>query len=435
MKKLIGQVIALTKNILLNEPEDKKLGMEQFSAGRTDPFSFGGFGIEWWYTEAAYKLVENISFMIITEYPSFSDCDHKSIQTSVRSTLREICVDKHVFNSDDVCFGRKKTLFECRSVSNTEYFAKYLLEKIIKNVKSSITDWCVIYTAPRISGDTFFIESERIHVIHKSDKSYWSRLSDIGYVTNDINPETGNYKDRETTQFSRLSYEYLFITESRGTLSGSRFSSSLKLRKLFSVIYAVSTKNRLHKVMARAYSHSMQIPHKDSNINMFTTSEIGKLLPYYLEEKVLNAEDINKIKAWYELEARLPKGQRDRINKCAHFINKGMNSKDIESYIQYFVALDALYGNRGSVEKSIVNGVSELPQNNGWKEKITWLFDLRNELVHGGSRFIEEWPDYMRYYKHFNSEPALDIEQLAFLALSSMPSILTESNKLLNKEK
>ncbi|MGP4734389.1 MULTISPECIES: hypothetical protein [unclassified Psychrobacter] len=76
MKKLVGQVIALTKNILLNEPEDKKLGMEQFSAGRTNPFSFGGFGIEWWYTEAAYKLVENISFMIITEYPSFSDCDH-----------------------------------------------------------------------------------------------------------------------------------------------------------------------------------------------------------------------------------------------------------------------------------------------------------------------------------------------------------------------
>lgn len=429
MKKLIGQVIALTKNILLNEPEDRKFSMEQFSAGKTDPFSFGGFGIYWWYTEAAYKFVENISFMITTEYPLFSDCDHKSIQNTVRTTLREVCVDKHIFNSDDVCFGRKNTLFECRSVSNTEYFAKYILDKVVNNIKSSITDWCVIYTAPRLSGSTFVIESEKIHVIHKSDKNYWSRLSEIGYETYVINPETGNDKDGLATPFSRLSYEYLFVTESRGTVNGSRFSSSLKFRKLFSVIYAVSTKTRLLKVMEKPYSHSMQIPHKDSIINRLTISEIGKLLPYYSEEKVLNNEDINNVKVWYELEARLLKEQRDRINKCAHFINKGMNSKDIESYVHYFVALDALYGNRGSVEKSIVNGVSELPQNNVWNEKIRWLFDLRNELVHGGSRFIEEWPDYLRYYRHFNAEPASDIEQLAFLALSSMPLIFTESNK------
>jgi len=436
MKKLIGQVIALTNNIFLNEPEGEKFGKEQFSAGRTDSFGFGGFGIEWWYTDIAYKIVENISFMITTEYLSFSDCDHKSIQATIRSTMREVCVDKHIFDNDDVCFARKKTLFECRTISNTEYFAKYLLDKIINNVKSSITDWCVIYTAPRISGETFFIESEKIHVIHKSDKNYWRKLSNIGYATNKINPETGSYKDREISQFSHLNYEYLFATESRGTINGSRFSSSLKLRKLFSVIYAVSPKdNRLHKVMARPYSHSMQIPHKNSNIDAFTTAEIGKLLPYYLEQKILSAEDINKIKVWYELEARLPKNQKDRINKCAHFINKGMNSKDIESYIQYFVALDALYGNRGSVEKSIVRGVSVLPQNSVWNEKITWLFDLRNELVHGGSRFIEEWPDYTRYYKHFNTEPISDIEQLAFLALSNTPFIFTESNKLLKQEK
>ena len=435
MKKLIGQVIALTKNILLNEPEDKKLRVELFYAGRTDPFDSSGFGIEWWYTRIAYKLVESISFMIVNEYPLFSDCDHKSIQTTVRSTLHEVCVDKNIFNSDDVCFGRKRTLFECRSVSDIEYFGQYILEKIISNIKSSIIDWCVLYTAPRISGDTFFIESEKIHIIHKSDINYWRHLSDIGYLTDEINPETGDSRNGRKTRLSGLSYNYLFVVETKGTVVGSRFSSSLKLRKLFSVIYAISTNTKLLKVTADPYPYSMQIPRKDSGSNEIISSEIGKLLPYYLETRLLRTDDINKIKGWYELEVKLPKEQRDRINKCAHFINKGMNSKDIESYIQYFVALDALYGQRGSVEKSIVNGVSKLPQNNDWNKKITWLFDLRNELVHGGSRFIEEWPDYMKYYKHFNTEPASDIEQLAFLALSSIPLIFTESNKLLNQEK
>lgn len=51
-----------------------------------------------------------------------------------------------------------------------------------------------------------------------------------------------------------------------------------------------------------------------------------------------------------------------------------MNSSDIESYINYFVALDALYGKIGSVSKSIEQGVSCLPDSSHWNEKISWLF-------------------------------------------------------------
>ncbi|TOA16868.1 hypothetical protein CGK32_23515, partial [Vibrio parahaemolyticus] len=97
--------------------------------------------------------------------------------------------------------------------------------------------------------------------------------------------------------------------------------------------------------------------------------------------------------------------------------------------INYFVALDALYGKIGSVSKSIEQGVSCLPDSSHWNEKISWLFDLRNELVHGGSRYIEEWPKYMRYYRHFSTEPAIDIEKLAFHALASAPSLFHASNK------
>jgi hypothetical protein len=98
-----------------------------------------------------------------------------------------------------------------------------------------------------------------------------------------------------------------------------------------------------------------------------------------------------------------------------------MNSDDIEAYINYFVTLDALFGERGSVEASILAGVRALDINPAYIEKASWLFDLRNEIVHGGSRYITEWPKYTRYTQHFRSKPMADVQSLAQLAVLRAP--------------
>lgn len=53
--------------------------------------------------------------------------------------------------------------------------------------------------------------------------------------------------------------------------------------------------------------------------------------------------------------------------------------------MNYFIALDALLGRRGAVESSILSGLERLQLGPVQVEKSSWLFDLRNELVHGGS--------------------------------------------------
>jgi hypothetical protein len=100
-----------------------------------------------------------------------------------------------------------------------------------------------------------------------------------------------------------------------------------------------------------------------------------------------------------------------------------MNSDDIEAYINYFVTLDALFGERGSVEASILAGVRTLDVNAAYIEKASWLFDLRNEIVHGGSRYVTEWPKYTRYTQHFRSEPMADVRCLAQLAVLRAPCV------------
>jgi len=284
-----------------------------------------------------------------------------------------------------------------------------------------------------MKGISFSIGSEGIDIINKSDKSPWAALLDQGYLLNELKQEDGSFLDGRPSVFTQLSYDYYLIARSYGTSQGSKFISSLKLRKLLSVIYAITDSNQRSKVAAKPHSYSLQIPNKSSSIRSISMSEIGELLPYYMADNVLGEDEVDEVAMWYETEQGLPNEQRNRISKCAHFINKGMNSDDIDSYIHYFVALDALYGRRGAVEDSIKSGVYLLPQSGSWKDKISWLFDLRNELVHGGSRYIKEWSKYMRYYRHFSSDPSRDIEQLAFLALRSAPGIFNESNKSLQR--
>jgi hypothetical protein len=302
----------------------------------------------------------------------------------------------------------------------------------LNRVREAIKDWCVVYVAPRIEGKSFSIDSENLHIIHKNDNSYWELLSQKGYSTAGWNPITGDFIDGGILKFSQYNYEYLFVVESSGTIQGSKFSSSLKLRKFFSVAFSIlnsKDKKKLFKVMEKPYSMALLFPHSSSTDLSINMPEIGNLLPYYSEVSILTNTDINNIKKWYENESKLDPDPKNRVEKCAHFINKGMNSEDIEAYIHYFVALDALYGKIGSVEESIKKGVEKLPQEDSWSEKISWLFDLRNELVHGGSRYVKEWEKYMRYYQHFSSEPSLDIEKLAFLAISHAPLQLSNNNE------
>jgi hypothetical protein len=89
----------------------------------------------------------------------------------------------------------------------------------------------------------------------------------------------------------------------------------------------------------------------------------------------------------------------------------------LDSYVNFFISLDALYGEAGGVEASIQRGIDSLPIDISLKERASWLYDLRNELVHGGSRFCAEWRDYDRYYLHFRTKPEEDIKRISCIAL------------------
>jgi len=425
MKILNSQVIDLIKHVFLREPKEERISRSQFSAGKLELFSvLGGTIITWWYTDKTYKLIDNISFIIINNIDEFSDCDYKSINKIVKKTLCEICANKRIFNIDQIFFSECETLFESRVTNDIEFLSSTISSEIINNIRANVTRWCVVYSAPSLRGKSFTIPSEGIHVLNRLDKSAWEAMNSLGYPTDKLEPHTG--KVMESNRFFLAVYNYLFITEESGTLKGTKFSSSLKLKILFSVIFSLISQKQdsvLQESSATSQDKCLQFPHYSSNINQISKSDIGILLPYYIESYFLTDEDIDAIIQWYADVNQIDDTLKNRIEKCGHFISHAMNSTGVDSFINYFIALDALFGKRGSVEKSIILGIGCLPDAEKWKDKVSWLFEFRSELVHGGSRYIEECPNYFKYYRHFLSEPLKDIEKLAFHSLFNSPQL------------
>lgn len=417
-KCISGQLIALTKEIKLIEPSSGKCFSTQFIAGNQTPPCFsGGLGVTWWYTQKALDLARDIASIIIKKYESLRHESIDEIADNIKKIFMEICLDSEIFVGDDIFFRQKENLFEARAISNVLAFSKKLWDKIYFNLERTISQWCFIYPIPRMLSESFELNYDGLSIVKSSDMPTWKQLSDEY-------PSIIEFKGVEGYQadvFQNLNCGLYLVCKFKGASSHAKLNAGLIFKRFLAVLFSVfcqSEKHRLIKSGGKKYRISAQFTDKDSKSKTgYIVSEIGELLPNYIEDRRINTEIISTVQNWYKSYISLNDEDKNRLEKSAHFINHGMNSNGIESFINYFVALDALFGRRGDVERLILEGVVKCTLSNDWKHKAEWLFELRSELVHGGTRYLAEWEKYERYKKHFKSKPEDDVEKLAFICL------------------
>jgi hypothetical protein len=428
MSPLPSQIVRLTKSILLRTANPSTQPSAQFKAGEKSPFRFsGGLYVTWWYSDDTFKALDAVTALATESSNDFRDCDPDSISEAVMQTLQEICIDRTIFDSDAVCFHQHQTLFECRTAPIPE-FATAIVKALDVKLRALIGKQCTIYAVPKFQGESFRIVEDSIHIIAKRDHSAWQALIDKGYQFNGWTP-TQPYmrsQQRDLAFAPPATFDYLLVAEEHGTPKGSKFNSILRFRKLTAVLFAIASGQATypyHKSMARPLEFCIQFPHSSNTEANITRSDCDALVPFYTSDIPIGAAEIAVTKDWYAALARTNSSDKSRIEKGAHFLNRGMMADDIEAYINYFVALDALFGERGSVEASIIEGVRKLQIDPRHLEKTPWLFELRNEIVHGGSRYITEWSKYARYTQHFQTKPLADVQTLAQLAVLLTPKL------------
>lgn len=430
-RRILSQLIAFTKEIRLIKPENIKSYKAQFFAGNESPFIFrGGIGITWWHTDKGFKLCNNIASMSIEKYSQLADGDKDKLSEVIKNAFCVICTNTKFFNVMDGFLRKKQSLFEARAIDDVDTFSKKLWVFILAKMENSIGHWCLVYPLPRLITDSIRIANENIYLLKRTDKKTWKEFGLEYPETKYWDPSTGLFSDGKPTAFSHLKYESLLLCLCTGTSDGGRFKAKLEFKIFLSVLFAIfriQKKLQLTKCASQPYRICIQFQGKDNQASKGTIlSEIGKLLPYYIDDFELKADTTKVLEEWYNSMQHLEIDIKNRVKKAAHFINNAMVSDGIDSFIHYFISLDALFGKRGYVERRILEGVETCTSDSLWTQKTKWLYDLRSELVHGGARYEREWKDFERYVNHFGTQPLIDVMDLALLCiLKSVLSNLT----------
>jgi hypothetical protein len=392
---LAGQIVRLTRSILLQPSEDGRRPAAQFIAGKHPRSMFpSGSILAWWYSDDTFRAIDSVAKLVIESSPQYHDCDPETVSDVVITTLQELSANNSIFDVDAILFRDRVSLFDCHRGS-VPHFASAIQSAIELNLTEQIARRCTLYAVPRLRAPSFVIPEDAIRLIPRRDQQAWQELAGSGFDFGEWKPTHPRAGPQDRGSFSLPSdFESLLACDSNGTPRGAKFTSILKFRKLLAVLLSVVAQRRgssPHKSMGSPFKFCIQFPHRSARLGNVIRADCDALLPYYISDIDVLAVDVEVVQRWYG------------------------------AYINYFIALDALFGQRGSVERSILRGVEAIAQGTPYVAKAPWLFDLRNDLVHGGSRYVSEWPRIGRYGDHFRSNPMDDMQGLAQLAVVRAP--------------
>jgi predicted RNase H-like HicB family nuclease len=420
IKKLIKKLIHLTKQIYLNEPEDGSGLLESFMTGKHLGSSFG---MEWWINRGVFECCEDIADIAIRFDPQLEGGDKESFSKIIRETLRENAINPNLFTFDSLFLRRASTLFEARAIKNPDEFASHLWNEIHRNLANSLVQWLIMYPLRLVRTDSFILGFDGLTLLRANDQDQWKKLSENYDESQYWMPSTGTWANGISDHTHK---DFLFSTwlvcEASGTASGARSIAGDSMRTFIAILCSClddQIPNLLTKSGADPTSYSIQFPHDASRAGSISAG-IGNLFPPLLVNNCLHisSDILSEIQSWYELRSNALDSAAQRATTAAHFINYGIVYDGIERFIHFFIALDALFGEHNNVEKNIKEGIRKtFPGQKDWEDRADKLFEIRNELVHGGISSIKRWAGLDHYRCKFKSHPMKDIQTAAMTAL------------------
>ena len=415
-----NKIIDLTKNILLRNPINNSEYMQ---------WEFDRY--ELWIKN---NVIKKLTFTIHDNDERFKTFDMQTIEESIRKTIKEMVKDDTIFNTDDIWPHRKLNLFECRTdLNDVNSYSKKIYNKISGKITSSVDSRLVLYPLFGIISESFFVDKEDIGILKKQDQDTWEKLKK-DYRTSKWTPAKPDFSDAQKLKLNPDEYNVMLYALSTDTRYKANEVSELKARKLISLIFAIIYNNKIREFRSIGNPHQYVIYFGEKHSYTINWSMQNKLLPKYsfgmsIQYK-LTDNDIDNINSWYQQYHKIPDTNayqlKNRINVCGHFINLAMNSDGASEYVNYYTALDALFGVQRNTGNSIVDGVTNLIHEDKIELRMQKLYRLRNDLVHGGIRFTQEWSGYRKYCDDFGIAPENDIKMIAFRCFLESPKYIPQ---------
>jgi hypothetical protein len=136
-------------------------------------------------------------------------------------------------------------------------------------------------------------------------------------------------------------------------------------------------------------------------------------LPALMGAKVLPREVTDRMALI--LSAKTTPERDNRFQIALEFLALGWLHEETLSFMNFFIAIDAIFGEPYKSRKLIETGVKQRLESIDWKpeNRIGPLIDIRNDLLHGSCSSIATSKHYLTYRKAFRSHPQADLFRIA----------------------
>lgn len=303
---------------------------------------------------------------------------------------------------------------------------------IARELSASLSNWLIVFPLVRIKPISVSVRSDDLSLVSPFDKTKWAQLSTRYKINHKWDPTIGGNQTTNLKYFLRnLPFVWLVCEVTSGTMDSAREMAARSMRMFIAAMFAVLYRKQngiLHKSMAHVTSYSIQFPAEDSvEWRTEIMAPIGELFPPLLSDWELSPEDINDLNNWFGRVQCSSIETQKRVAAAAQFTNYAIVAGGLERFVHFFISLDALFGQRGKVERTITDGLRYIYQTEpNWEYRASRLFDLRSTLVHGGCASFDEWDQLEAYRRHTGSDPLVDVTDAALKALWLFPSHLPD---------
>lgn len=418
--QLLGKLIGLLRLVYISEPPDPESKQNSWD------FFTGAFpktaGLEWYVSPRYYRVAREFATFAFLSDEAVAGADIETLEQMTNTFLKEHALDRDLFDADAVFFRRVSTLLDARIISGEKAFADHLWKTMRSAFVGQMTSWLVVYPASRILTETTELGFDGIWLLRSGDAAAWLSLCDRFPSARFWSPVTGTRANDPFHIFGDDPIATWLLCETNGLAERARRLAAARIRTFVAVLFAHlhgSTGGLLMKSLARRLSMSTQFPSDERRARTAEIrSTIGALLPPMVVDAHVTPGDLDNVRRWYAARHDASEPLQQRSTVASHFLHYGIIADDLERFLHFFITLDALFGVRGEVERSITAGIAGVfARDPAWERRCNYLFDLRSELVHGGASEVSMWNKLPEYYQHFDAAPEDDVAKAAMSSL------------------
>lgn len=370
--------------------------------------------VDIWFTRKGANLHDGLIRLIRDYFSRDRLIDDATAAAAMKQALQaNSLVDSFVDGLTEK-ISQDVPLFHCFSQHTPPQVADALFCAIDQSIERSTANWLFVYPLQRLQFATQRFVSDKIALVAATDISTWREYCQVHPYLRYLDPAAERYFGGAFP--FREAKERGWLLMSSNGISSLAFEMSRRRATVFLgvTISAIAESIGVHAfAQSAADTDDHAASFNDCAESNMRWEHCGVMLHSVLGTIQFTEAMGYRIEGWYAARESANVEMRKRGTVAARFINDAAVSSGYKRFLAFFFSLDALFGARGAVEANIVKGVRRCAYESEIDKKCEQLFELRSELVHGGTASVEEWVGYEEYCDCFESKPEQDIEMIA----------------------